>query len=245
MYAVTCRASFFPCHLPNLDNFSSQLLRLCDILVMGLVPLLMRKKLDVRLVMLGTCHRRFCKCFEKEARGVLIPAGFSYRKFLTQTSFHCFNPFSGLQRNSSVIRSQSPKKEKKKSLGKQDLSFLMFSSYNRELWLPGGNKCKFVSLGCLFCHLYLLSSTSTACICTESCGNKTTAPFSLPRLSKEILKMNKKQTNQPKQQKTPSAYVQDPTEGKHNTHESSEISLHIASIAKLYLKVVFQNKYDV
>lgn len=121
----------------------------------------------------------------------------------------------------------------------------MFSSYNRELWLPGGNKCKFVSLGCLFCHLYLLSSTSTACICTESCGNKTTAPFSLPRLSKEIFKMNKKQTNQPKQQKTPSAYVQDPTEGKHNTHESSEISLHIASIAKLYLKVVFQNKYDV
>lgn len=67
----------------NPATFSSQLLVLCDILVMGLVPLLKREKLDVRLVMLETSHRRFCKHIQKEARGLLIPAGFSCRKFLT------------------------------------------------------------------------------------------------------------------------------------------------------------------
>lgn len=64
-------------------TFSSQLLRFSDILVIGLVPLLKRKKLHVRLVIVDTPHRRFCKCIQKEAKGIVIPAGLSCRKFLT------------------------------------------------------------------------------------------------------------------------------------------------------------------
>lgn len=40
------------------------------------------KKLDVRLVTLGTSHRTFCKCIQKEVRGLLIPAECSWWHFL-------------------------------------------------------------------------------------------------------------------------------------------------------------------
>lgn len=73
--------SFFLCHLPNPATFFSQLLKLYEILVMGLIPLLKRRKLGVRLVV--TSHGTFFKCIQNEARGVLIPAQFICRKFLT------------------------------------------------------------------------------------------------------------------------------------------------------------------
>lgn len=50
-------------------TFSSQLLMLCDILVMALASLLKREKLDVRHVMLETSHGRFCKHIQKEVGG--------------------------------------------------------------------------------------------------------------------------------------------------------------------------------
>lgn len=41
---------------------------------MGLLAFTEEEKADVRLVVLGTSHRRFCKCIQKEARGVPILA---------------------------------------------------------------------------------------------------------------------------------------------------------------------------
>lgn len=81
--AVLCRASFSPCHLPNPATFSLHSLRLCDILVTGLLASAEEEKADVRLVMLGTSRRRLCKCIQKEARGVPILAECRWWKFLT------------------------------------------------------------------------------------------------------------------------------------------------------------------